>query len=145
MIQKQVIFSEYMQYRAHLRDFELNVIEQIVRYSEERYFDTVTHSPTDSISSANREIDIMRKTEMTYFQQDDMIHLMFSSDHEVNSVELSPNITAELNEHGEVIGIEILEASSFLRDMILETAQVKLLTAMPMPTHASFRAAGVAA
>ena len=87
----------------------------------------------------------MRKTEMTYFQQDDMIHLMFSSDHEVNSVELSPNITAELNEHGEVIGIEILEASSFLRDMILETAQVKLLTAMPMPTHASFRAAGVAA
>ena len=85
----------------------------------------------------------MRKTEMTYFQQDDVIHLMFSSDHEVNSVELSPNITAELNEHGEVIGIEILEASSFLRDMILETAQAKLLTAMP--TQASLRAAGVAA
>ena len=43
MMQKQVIFSEYLQYRAHLRDFELNAIEQIVRYSEERYFDTVTH------------------------------------------------------------------------------------------------------
>ena len=42
MIQKQVIFSEYLQYRAHLRDFKLNAIEQIVRYSEEQYFDTVT-------------------------------------------------------------------------------------------------------
>lgn len=84
----------------------------------------------------------MRKTQMTYFQQDDVIHLMLSADREANSVELSPNITAELNDDGEVIGIEILEASSFLRDMILETAQAKLLTAMPNSTvsHTSMRA-----
>ncbi|MBI5182005.1 MAG: DUF2283 domain-containing protein [Nitrospirae bacterium] len=30
---------------------------------------------------------------------------------EANSIELSPNITAEMNERGELIGIEILEAS----------------------------------
>ena len=31
-----------MRYRAELRGFELPKIEDIVRYSEERYFDTVT-------------------------------------------------------------------------------------------------------
>ncbi|MDD1631039.1 MAG: DUF2283 domain-containing protein, partial [Methylococcaceae bacterium] len=35
------------------------------------------------------------------------------------SVELSPNITAELNAEGELIGVEILKASIFLRDFIL--------------------------
>ncbi len=43
------------------------------------------------------------------------------------SVEISPNITAELNEKGELIGIEIIAASSFLRDTILESTQAKLL------------------
>ena len=71
----------------------------------------------------------MNKTEMMYFQQDDVIHLALMPGKEANSVELSPNITAELNEQGEIIGIEILEASAFLRDMIMETAQAKLLTA----------------
>jgi len=33
----------------------------------------------------------------------------------------------ELNEHGELIGIEILEASAFVRDSILESAQARML------------------
>ncbi len=33
----------------------------------------------------------------------------------------------ELNEKGELIGIEIIEASSFIRDSILEAAQAKML------------------
>jgi uncharacterized protein YuzE len=40
---------------------------------------------------------------------------------------LSPNVTVELNHKGELIGIEILKASSFLRDTIMESAQAKLL------------------
>lgn len=44
-----------------------------------------------------------------------------------DSIELSPNITAELNERGELIGIEILEASFFLRNSILESSQAKIL------------------
>ncbi len=79
----------------------------------------------------------MKKTQMVYFQQDDVIHLALMSGKEANSVELSPNITAELNEQGEIIGIEILEASAFLRDMIMETAQAKLLTA-PMLSKAPY-------
>lgn len=37
------------------------------------------------------------------------------------------NITAELNEKGERIGIEILKASAFIRDAVLEGVQAKVL------------------
>ena len=69
----------------------------------------------------------MNKPTMTYFQEEDIIHILVSKGNEAGSVELNPNITAELNEHGELIGIEILNASTFIRDSILETAQAKLL------------------
>ena len=70
----------------------------------------------------------MNKTKMTYFKDEDVLYFVISEETESNSVELSPNITAELNENGDLIGIEILEASSFIRDSILETAQAKMLT-----------------
>ncbi len=37
-----IIFSDYFKYKATLRNFNLNQIENILRYSPERYFDTVT-------------------------------------------------------------------------------------------------------
>ena len=37
-----VIWTEYFKYRARLRGFDLAIIERIVRFSEERYFDTAT-------------------------------------------------------------------------------------------------------
>ncbi len=64
---------------------------------------------------------------MVYFEQEDILHLVISEEPETQSVELSPNITVELNEKGELIGIEILDASEFLRDMIMESVQAKLL------------------
>lgn len=64
---------------------------------------------------------------MTYFKEDDILHLVISEEDEAGSIELSPNITAELNDKGELIGIEILEASSYIRDSILETAQARVL------------------
>jgi uncharacterized protein YuzE len=69
----------------------------------------------------------MDKPKMTYFKNEDILSLVISDDTEANSVELSPNITAELNNKGELIGIEILDASSFIRDSILETTQAKIL------------------
>ena len=69
----------------------------------------------------------MNKTKMKYFKDDDVLYLVLSNDKEAGSVELSPNVTAELNENGELIGIEILQASSFIRDSILEAAQAKIL------------------
>jgi uncharacterized protein YuzE len=69
----------------------------------------------------------MGKPQMTYFKDEDILHLVIADEKESGSVELSPNVTAELNKAGELIGIEILEASSFLRDSILEAAQAKML------------------
>jgi len=69
----------------------------------------------------------MKKTKMSYFEQEDILHLVISDEEEANSIELSPNITAELNEKGELIGIEILNASTFVRDVIMEGVQAKVL------------------
>ena len=38
----EFVWTDYMKYRAVLRGFDLTKIEDIVRYSTERYFDTET-------------------------------------------------------------------------------------------------------
>jgi uncharacterized protein YuzE len=45
---------------------------------------------------------------MTYFDKEDVLYLEISDEPEAGSIELSPNITAELNDAGELIGVEIL-------------------------------------
>ena len=65
---------------------------------------------------------------MAYFEKEDILHLEISDETEGGSIELSPNITAELNHDGELIGIEILNASAFIRDSILESVQAKILS-----------------
>jgi uncharacterized protein YuzE len=50
----------------------------------------------------------MKKPKMYYLEQEDILHLVIAEEEEASSVELSPNVTAELNEKGELIGIEIL-------------------------------------
>ncbi len=67
---------------------------------------------------------------MKYFKEEDVLYLILTEEKEASSIELSPNITAELNDKGELIGLEILDASSFIRDSILETAQAKMLNLM---------------
>lgn len=69
----------------------------------------------------------MNRPQMNYFQAEGILHLAITDEVESNSVEISPNITAELNEHGELIGIEILNASTFIRDSILKSVQAKVL------------------
>ena len=69
----------------------------------------------------------MTKPKLSYFEQEDILHLVISEEEEANSIELSPNITAELNDKGELIGIEILNASTFVRDAIMEGVQAKVL------------------
>jgi len=64
---------------------------------------------------------------MAYFEKDDVLHLAISDEPETGSVEVSPNITAEINAKGELIGIEILNASTFIRDSLLESVQAKVL------------------
>ena len=37
-----IVWTEYLQYRAELRGFDLTKLERIIRHSGERYFDTET-------------------------------------------------------------------------------------------------------
>lgn len=69
----------------------------------------------------------MHNAQMSYFAEEDVLHLVISDDPEAGSVEVSPNITAELNAQGELVGIEILDASTFIRDSLLDTVQCRLL------------------
>ena len=69
----------------------------------------------------------MNEPQLSYFKNEDILHLSISEEPETGSVEISPNITAELNAKGELIGVEIIGASAFLRDTILESTQAKLL------------------
>lgn len=69
----------------------------------------------------------MNKTKLAYFEKEDVLHLAIADEPECESIELSPNITAELNDNGELIGIEILNASVFIRDSLLESVQAKML------------------
>ena len=62
----------------------------------------------------------MGKTKMRYFEQEDILYLAISDDPENGSIERSPNITTEYNAKGEIIGIEILNASGFIQDSIAD-------------------------
>jgi uncharacterized protein YuzE len=65
---------------------------------------------------------------MAYFEEEDILHLAISDEPEGGSIELSPNITVELNDNGELIGIEILNTSTFIRDSIMESVPAKILS-----------------
>jgi len=69
----------------------------------------------------------MSKTRIRYFEQEDVLHLAITEEPESRSLELSPDITVELNDKDEMIGVEILNASKFLRDAVLESIQAKTL------------------
>jgi uncharacterized protein YuzE len=69
----------------------------------------------------------MNKTRIRYFEQEDVLHLVIAGGEESRSLELSPNITVELNDRNELIGVEILNASTFLRDAVLESVQAKTI------------------
>ena len=38
----RIVWTDYVKYRADVRGFDLEKIEEILRYSDERYFDVVT-------------------------------------------------------------------------------------------------------
>ena len=63
--------------------------------------------------------------ELNYFREEDVLHLLISDEAEASSIEINPDITTELNEVGELIGFEILNASTYIRNSILETVDRK--------------------
>lgn len=69
----------------------------------------------------------MHKTQLTYFEDEDILHVLLSEEPETGSIEISPDITAEINAQGELIGVEILHASLFIRDVIMDSVQARVL------------------
>ena len=71
----------------------------------------------------------MSETRMRYFEEEDVLYINVagSDESEAGSVELMPNVTVELNAKGELIGIEILNASRFIRDSVVESIQGRVL------------------
>ena len=69
----------------------------------------------------------MKRPQVRYFEKEDILHLLISEGPETRSLELAPNITVELGNEDELIGVEILNASSFLRDAVLESIQARTL------------------
>ncbi len=53
---------------------------------------------------------------MQYFPDSDVLHIVIREGPEAGSVELSPHVTAELDENGEIIGIEITDATAYVCD-----------------------------
>ncbi len=64
--------------------------------------------------------------QIRYFDSEDVLYIVFSEGEESGSYEISPNITVELNENGEIVGVEILNATAFLRDWLVEGLQARL-------------------
>ena len=82
-------------------------------------------------SAAGGEVPAMKKPKLSYFEQEDVLHLVISEEEETSSLELNPHITAELNEKGELIGIEIQNACAFVQEALMEGAQAKGLRLIP--------------
>lgn len=70
----------------------------------------------------------MNDTQMRYFEKDDVLYIAISDEPEAGSVELTTGVTVELNAKGELIGIEILNASRFIRDAVVESIQGRILS-----------------
>ena len=58
---------------------------------------------------------------MNYFEIEYIIHIVFSDEPQFGSKELAQNITAELNENADIIGIEILNASKYTQESVMST------------------------
>jgi len=69
----------------------------------------------------------MPNARLSYFEDEDILHVVITDEPEAGSIEISPNLTAEVNDKGELIGIEILHASTFLRDTLLESVQARVM------------------
>lgn len=57
----------------------------------------------------------MKKSQVKYDSKADILYIVAHRGREEEFVEIAPGINVELDEKGEVIGIEILNASSFFK------------------------------
>jgi uncharacterized protein YuzE len=79
----------------------------------------------------------MSNTRLSYFEEDDILHPALSDEPETGSVELAPDVTAELNHTGQLIGIEILNARAFIRFPIYQSTNLPIYQSTNSPIYSS--------
>jgi uncharacterized protein YuzE len=70
--------------------------------------------------------EMKQKGTVKYYPKDDVLYVMLQAGEEAKAVEIEPGVTAELNKAGEIIGIEILDASVYLRKLIQDRLEPRL-------------------
>jgi len=66
------------------------------------------------------------KGSVKYYPENDVLYVLLQAGEEAKAVEIEPGVTAELNKRGKLIGIEILDASKYLRKLILQRLEPQL-------------------
>jgi uncharacterized protein YuzE len=61
-----------------------------------------------------------REGKLHYYPESDVLHYLVSEGEEFSSREVAPGVTLELGENGDLIGIEILDASRFMKDFVVQ-------------------------
>jgi uncharacterized protein YuzE len=61
-----------------------------------------------------------------YYPENDVLYVLIQAGEEAKSVEIEPGVTAELDKNGKLIGIEILDASKYLRKLIQQRLEPQL-------------------
>ena len=69
---------------------------------------------------------------MAYFEKENVLHLMVADGPEAKCVELSPDVTVEMDAQGQFLGVEILNARRFLRDSRMDSIQGRMLHLLDM-------------
>ena len=67
-----------------------------------------------------------QKGTVKYYPKDDVLCVLLQAGEEAKSVEIEPGVTAELNKGGELIGVEILDASVYLRKLVQDRLEPRL-------------------
>jgi uncharacterized protein YuzE len=66
------------------------------------------------------------KRSVKYYPENDVLYVLLQAGEEAKAVEIEPGVTAELNKRGKLIGIEILDASKYLRKLIQQRLEPQL-------------------
>ena len=66
------------------------------------------------------------KGSVKYYPENEVLYVLIQAGEEAKSVEIEPGVTAELNKSGKLIGIEILDASKYLRKLIQQKLEPSL-------------------
>ena len=66
------------------------------------------------------------KESVKYYPENDVLYVLIQAGEEAKSVEIEPGVTAELNKNGKLIGIEILDASKYLRKLVQQRWEPQL-------------------